>query len=250
MTAPHVRIGDGDRKVMCLHGWFGSSTGWGKGTDSLDKSRFTYVFVDYRGYGERMDVAGEHTMAEISADVLALADDLGWDTFDVIGHSMGGKAAQRVLADSPERVRRMVGISPAPAIAPEFDEHTVEMFAGAAANDANRAEIIDHSTGNRLTQTWIDYMVAHSVERSTREAFGGYLNAWAKEDLSDAINGKQNPVKVIVGEYDPVKEIMEATLLQYLPNSSLEVIPNAGHYSIFETPVVLATSVETFLAGP
>jgi pimeloyl-ACP methyl ester carboxylesterase len=31
----------------------------------------------------------------------------------VVGHSMGGCAAQRLLADAPDRVERLVGISPA-----------------------------------------------------------------------------------------------------------------------------------------
>src|SRR4051794_38129334 len=50
---------------------------------------------------------GDYSMAEISADALALADELGWETFDLIGHSMGGMAVQRVLADAPDRVRRV-----------------------------------------------------------------------------------------------------------------------------------------------
>jgi pimeloyl-ACP methyl ester carboxylesterase len=248
MTAPHVRIGDGDRKVFCLPGWFGSSSGWGSWPELMDKSRFTYAFVDYRGYGERKEVQGEHSMEEISADVLALADDLGWDTFDVIGHSMGGKAAQRVLADAPERVRRMVVISPAPAAGVPFDEQAWELFAGAGKDDGKRAAILDFSTGNRLTQTWIDQMVAHSVERSTREAFDDYLTAWSKTDFADAVRGKTHPVKVIVGEHDPVGEIIEQTLMQYYPNASLEVLPNTGHYAMFEAPVALATRVEAFLA--
>src|SRR5438132_1238718 len=82
----------------------------------------------------------------------ALADDLGWDTFDVIGHSMGGKATQRVLADAPQRVRRLVAISPAPAAGVPFDDQSWELFAGAAADDGKRATILDFSTGNRLTQ--------------------------------------------------------------------------------------------------
>ncbi|MFF7163130.1 alpha/beta fold hydrolase [Streptomyces sp. NPDC008086] len=57
--------------------------------------------MDCRGYGEAMDTPGTYTMEEVAADALAVADDLGWNTFSVIGHSMGGKAAQLMLLDAP-----------------------------------------------------------------------------------------------------------------------------------------------------
>jgi pimeloyl-ACP methyl ester carboxylesterase len=42
---------------------------------------------------------------------------------------------------------------------------------------------------------------------------------------------------------------MKATYLAWYPNASLEVMPNAGHYPMDETPVALATSIEAFLRG-
>jgi pimeloyl-ACP methyl ester carboxylesterase len=68
---------------------------------------------------------------------------LGWDRFSVVGHSMGGSATQRVLADAPDRVERLIGISPVPAGGVPFDEQGWALFSGAAANPANRAAIID-----------------------------------------------------------------------------------------------------------
>lgn len=249
MATPHVRIGDGEHRVICMHGWFGSSTGWGGWPGVLDTARFSYAFPDYRGYGARRDVAGDHTMAEVSTDTLTLADELGWDRFDLVGHSMGGMAAQRVLADAPDRVRRLVAISPVPAGGVPFDDETWGLFSGAAHDDGNRAAIIDLTTGNRLTRTWVQQVVAHSVQQSTREAFGDYLLAWARTDFADEVAGKELPVKVIVGEHDPAlgAEVMRQTYLQQYPNATLEVMRNAGHYAMFETPVALATSVEVFL---
>jgi pimeloyl-ACP methyl ester carboxylesterase len=40
---------------------------------------------------------------------------------------------------------------------------------------------------------------------------------------------------------------MEQTVLAHYPNAVLEVLPNAGHYAMYETPVALLTSVERFL---
>src|SRR5260221_9394208 len=115
MASRHIRIGKGPHKVIALHGWFGSAAGWGPYAKVLDEERFSYAFMDDRGYGGAKGVKGEFTMQEISADALALADALGWERFSLIGHSMGGKAVQQVVADAPGRGKKLVALTPVPA---------------------------------------------------------------------------------------------------------------------------------------
>ncbi|WP_211277815.1 alpha/beta fold hydrolase [Couchioplanes caeruleus] len=242
-------VGSGPARVLALHGWFGSARGWGYLPDLIDRARFTWAFPDYRGYGDRRDVAGEHTIAEISRDALAAADDLGWDRFAVVGHSMGGSAAQHVLADAPERVTHLVGISPVPAGGVPFDEQGWALFDGAAGDPANRKAIIDLTTGNRLSAHWLDRMVRENLESSTAAAFGAYLSAWARTDVTDRVKGNPVPALAVVGAHDPAlgAATMEATWMTTYPHARLEVIAEAGHYAIYETPVRLATILEEFL---
>ena len=114
MTSSLVSIGSGDRHVLAVHGWFGSARGWGSLPEFLDRSTYTYAFMDLRGYGGRKQVAGEFTMEEAGADAITLADELGWDRFSVIGHSMGAKVAHQVLLQAPDRVDELVGLNPVP----------------------------------------------------------------------------------------------------------------------------------------
>lgn len=132
MANTYIQIGNGPIKVIALHGWFGSGAGWGPFMQVLDEQRFTYAFMDYRGYGGSKGVQGEYTMKEIAGDTLALADRLGWQQFDLIGHSMGGKAIQQVLADAPARVRKLVAVTPVPAAEVPFDEAGWQLFTSAA----------------------------------------------------------------------------------------------------------------------
>src|ERR1700757_5303552 len=200
MTSSLVSIGSGDHHVLAVHGWFGSARGWGSLPDFLDRSTYTYAFMDLRGYGGRKEVGGEFTMEEAAADAIALADELGWDRFSVIGHSMGAKVALQVLLQAPDRVGKLVSVNPVPASAVPMDEQTWQLFSGAAGNAANRAAIIDFTTGSKLTATFINLMVRHSLENSTEAAFAAYLQAWAKSDFSDKVQADAStPVKVIVG---------------------------------------------------
>jgi pimeloyl-ACP methyl ester carboxylesterase len=247
-SAP-VTVGSGDHHVLALHGWFGSARGWGPLPDYLDTAAHTYVFMDLRGYGARRDVAGQFTMEEAAADAVALADELGWDRFSLIGHSMSGQAIQHVLLQAPQRVRRLVALNPVPATGVPFDAGTEALFSGAAASRDNRFAIINFSTGNRLPAAFVDHVVQHSLDHSTTEAFGAYLESWAKTDFSDRVKGNQAAVKVIAGQHDLALSapVMEQTWLQFYPRAELEVIPNAGHYPMLETPAALAACIEEFL---
>lgn len=249
MASDPVLIGTGPRKVLALHGWFGSAAGWGPFADLIDGDRYTYAFVDYRGYGSRREEPGEFSIQEIAADALAAVDALGWSTFAVLGHSMGGSAMQRVLLDAGDRVTGLIGISPVPSTGVPFDEQSWQLFSGAADEPEARYAIIDLTTGGRLSSTWLDRMVRFSLDQSDPTAFGTYLEAWATTDFAAEVAGNPVPVTVIVGEHDPAlgAAVMEQTFLRQYPNSSLEVLQNAGHYAMFETPVALLTCVERFL---
>jgi pimeloyl-ACP methyl ester carboxylesterase len=252
MTSSQVTVGSGDHHVVALHGWFGSAHGWGSLPSYLDGSAYTYAFMDLRGYGDRQQVAGEFTMEEVASDTVALADELGWDQFSLVGHSMSGRAIQHVLLQAPGRVRRLVGLNPVPAVATPFDGDGWALFSGAAGSRDNRAAIINFTTGGRLSGTFIDQVVQHSLDNSTVPAFAAYLESWAKGDFADQVSGNPARVKVIVGEHDPALSaaVMEQTWLAFYPNAELEVLANAGHYPMFETPVALATSIEEFLGRP
>ncbi|MFJ3513640.1 alpha/beta fold hydrolase [Streptomyces sp. NPDC090131] len=249
MAIAHRRIGTGPVRVIVLHDWFGTSANWGSVLDHLDPEGFSYVFLDYRGYGDRRDVAGRHNLAEIADDVLALADELGWDTFSLLGHSMGGKAVQQVLVRAPERVEKLIGLAPVPAGPYAMDDATHSLFHGAATDPEKRRAILDLVTGNRVSRHWLDRMVAHSLAVSRPEAFAGYLASWQPLDLSAAVKGNTVPVLVLVGEYDLAitPGVMRATWQASYPDCRIVTIPGSGHYPPHETPVAFVTEVEAFL---
>ena len=252
MAIGYTVVGSGSEKVLVLHGWFGDYAVWEPTFSSLDKDAFTYVFMDYRGYGKSSDLEGSYSMNEIAADAISLVTSLGWNEFHIIGHSMGGMAMQRVILDIDDRARikSAVGVDPVPACGGQLDEQTWTLFEGAIKNDVNRYNILDFTTGNRNTSHWLNYMVERSHASTTESAFAGYLDAWAKEDFAEEVKGLQTPTLVCIGEHDLAfsKEAMEGTYLAWLPNSQLEVIANAGHYPMQEAPVNLSTVIDGFIS--
>ena len=114
---------------------------------------------------------------------------------------------------------------------------------------SGREAIIDITTGNRLSAKWIDKLVYWSHAHSDQEAFAAYFDAWADTDHSAEVPVGRVPALAITGEFDPIasEENIRETWLPLHPDSEIEVLSNCGHYPMFETPIALATRIETFL---
>lgn len=248
MTNTFHRVGNGPRPVLVLHGWFGDAHSFEPLEPWLSGDDFSYVFMDYRGYGGMQSTPGAYTIDEIASDALALADALGFRTFSLIGHSMGGMAIERIVTLAPERVCALLAVAPVPCGGIQYAPETRRLLQDAARNFDNRKTIIDRSTGGRLPASWVEWKAAYSASHSSAEAFAAYFHAWADTDFRGDISG-QHPVKAIVGEHDPTfnAELMANTYLRRYPLATVEVLKNAGHYPMNETPLALVAAIESFL---
>jgi pimeloyl-ACP methyl ester carboxylesterase len=249
MTLGHEIRGSGPQRVMVLHGWFGDHGVWAPTYPLLDEKAFTYAFPDYRGYGASRAIGGEHTIAEIAADSLELADRLGWGRFSLLGHSMGGMVAQRVAIDAPDRIQAAVCVTPVPASGVPLPAEVAALFASAGRSDEAALGVIETSLGSRLTPALARSILAHQRGTSEPVAFEDYFGAFSKTDFSGRAAGLRAPLMVLVGEHDGgvSSDFVQATFPRMYPHAQIETLPNAGHYPMLETPAYLVTRVEAFL---
>ncbi|KUN04908.1 alpha/beta hydrolase [Streptomyces yokosukanensis] len=246
---PHEVHGDGAHKVFAVHGWFADRSAYAPVLPDLDRAAFSYALVDLRGYGDARDTAGAYTTAEAAGDLVELADRLGWARFSVVGHSMGGAVAQRLAAVVPDRLRRIVGVSPVPASGVPLAGEQVALFTDAAHKPENRRAIIDFTTGGRRPAAWLDRMVARSLECSDAKALRAWLDSWAGEDFHADVEGSEVPALAVAGGLDPAlsPEVLRQTWLAWYPRGELVALPFAGHYAMDECPLELIRVIEDFL---
>ncbi len=240
--------GKGPTKVIVMNGWLGLSRHWRPMLEALDPQRFECVVFEYRGYGSRRLHEGSFHFQEAASDVLSLADSLGWSTFSLIGHSMGGMAMQRVALQARDRVRSLLGIAPVSAAGSNMDASRRAFFESAVGDVTARQQIFHLSTGQRLTSTWSRRMAIDSTENDP-QAMRAYLAEWSSTGFADRLDGLDLPVSVLVGEFDPGINAVSAekTWRIHYPHAHIEAIPQTGHYPMQELPASVAARVESWL---
>lgn len=95
------------RPVILLHGVPQTSACWTSQLHALAGAGFRAVAFTQRGYSPdaRIDDVAEFTLEKLAGDVLGVADQLGVDQFDVVGHDAGAGVAWTLAGYHADRVR-------------------------------------------------------------------------------------------------------------------------------------------------
>jgi haloacetate dehalogenase len=106
-----VSSGGSGPGLLLLHGYPQTHRMWQQLAPDL-ATDFTVVAPDLRGYGasSKPPTVGDHSTYSkraMAADGVALMRQLGFETFDVVGHDRGGRVAYRLALDHPSAVRRL-----------------------------------------------------------------------------------------------------------------------------------------------
>ncbi|GDY29654.1 alpha/beta fold hydrolase [Gandjariella thermophila] len=101
------------RGVLLLHGFPEAATEWEHQLTELGAAGYRAVAPDQRGYSPdvRPERVEDYRMEELVGDVLAMADQLGWSRFDLVGHDWGAAVAWAVAAAHPDRLRTLTAVS-------------------------------------------------------------------------------------------------------------------------------------------
>jgi pimeloyl-ACP methyl ester carboxylesterase len=249
----HELLGTGAHHVVILNDWTCDTSTWDGARPYLDLGRFTYALTDLRGYGRSIDRAGTFNLLEAVADVLVLADGLGWPRFAIVGHSMSTLVALDLAQHRPDRIERAVVLTPPP---PRGFGATEEVLAHlrriARADDAARIAALRDRWSAGMSEPWVQLKAARWRATAHPEAVATYAAMFARDGLPEPTAPIELPVLAVTGERDA--EIMRRASVTGLLAplcARLEVVALAdcGHYPMQEAPPRLVAIVERFLGG-
>lgn len=259
-----AEAGAGGRPLMLVHGFTGAKEDFADFLDDLAAEGWHAVAPDLRGHGESDKPADEaaYGFEVFAADVVALADALGWGRFGLLGHSMGGMVAQHVALDHPGRLACLVlmDTSHGPL---ELDP---DLVAGAAAvvRDQGVAAYVD-----LIKQLGDDDPLATPAHRRLLATRPGYEEFCDRKALAAApamylammprfstqpdrlgeLAAVRVPALVIVGEQDAPFLGPSERMAKAIPGARLAVIPDAGHSPQFENTAAWRDALWAFLRG-
>lgn len=249
----HEVIGSGAGHVVVLNDWLCDTSTWDGARAYLDRERFTWSFTDVRGYGRSRGQTGAFTVEEIAADVLAMADARGMRSFAVVGHSMSTLVAMHLAQHAPDRIVRIVLLTPPPPSGLGVDDFTLgALEAAARGDDARRTRAVRVMFGERLSEGFVRFKVDRWRACADPEAVARYVATFARRGLAEPTRPVDIPVLAVTGEEDA--EVMRGASVERLfrpiaPHLEVAAFEACGHYPMQEMPPRLVATVERFLAG-
>ncbi|MEP5152807.1 alpha/beta fold hydrolase [Planktotalea sp.] len=120
--------------VMIVHGLFGSARNWNVIAKRLSETR-RVIAPDMRNHGQSF-AADTHSYFDMADDLATVIDAHG-GAVDLVGHSMGGKAAMTLALTQPEKVARLLVADIAPVTYGHSQQHFIDAM---RAVDLTRVE--------------------------------------------------------------------------------------------------------------
>jgi 3-oxoadipate enol-lactonase len=243
------RTGEGP-PVLLLHPLGVDHSFWDGVVPALEG--FEVLTYDFPGHGRTPAPEKPYTIEDLADQARSLLADAGYARVDVVGVSLGGLVAQRLAADAPDLVRRLVVVD---AVA-VYPEPMREMWRDRAARaPAEGVEpFLDPTLGLWFTADRLAEggPVVEQARRSFLAGDGtGYAlacRALAEVDLTGVLDRITAPTLVVCGEDDaPPFTAAARDFGERLPGARVVWLAPARHAGVLEQPEQFRDALLGFL---
>jgi len=232
------------RPLVCLHGFGGQGRDFSIVADQEARTR-PWVALDLPGHG----LNGHRTqgLADFEGLMTDLAEALA-EPFDLLGYSMGGRLALWAALRLSLPIERLFLVGTTAGVRNEqeraerrgFDADLTARLEGQPMETFmawwRTLPIIQSQT--RLPGVYLERLLKGRKEQgagglvSAIQAFGTgrFPSLW--DELADL----SPPTTLIVGEEDTKYRALATEMTAFIPESRLEVVPEAGHAAHLENP--------------
>ncbi|MCE7508535.1 alpha/beta fold hydrolase [Alloalcanivorax xenomutans] len=253
--------------ILALHGWLDNAASFLPLSAHLNRPM---VALDFAGHGH-----SEHRPAELAThyvdhvrDVLAVADQLGWDRFVLMGHSMGAGVACLFAATFPERVSKLVlieGLGPPATPANEVVSTLRTAIDQMHSLPEKRKPVYAHQDDavavRRPALGGLETESARLLcERGLVAVEGGWTwrtdmrlriassVRFTEEQVEGFVRAIEAPTLLILGENGLAGEVKFEHRFDWLRDARRVILPGRHHLHM-DTPEPVAAEIQGFLAS-
>jgi proline iminopeptidase len=243
--------------------------GCGRSTVPIDR------FSSGNWYANAVELDRKLGMAAQLADIERIRRILGVEKLSIIGHSYGGFLAALYAMEFPDRVGKLVLVSPASVLTMPPDGDGMDVIRAYLTEDGKRRyaefEKVYFDYGNIFTKSeselaalnaryggfYMDAMKAAGIAIVDSPAVSYSTGGWVVHamfmslgqsyDYRDRVRGITAPTLVIHGSLDLFPEGASRRYAELIPGAKFAVIPEASHFSFDEQPQEFNRIVAGFL---
>ncbi len=238
--------------VLLAHGLFGSGKNLGGLARRLAEQR-RVISVDMRNHGDSPH-SDEHSYPAMAGDLAEVIAETGGRA-DVVGHSMGGKAAMWLALTQPELMRKLVVLDIAPVA---YGHSQMEYVHSMRALDLTGLKLrseADRRLAAQIDDAGIRAFLLQSLDLKA-DPPRWKMNLDALEDRMSELTGFPDatvtpftgPTLFLAGtESGYVRPRHHDAIMRLFPGAEIRMIEGAGHWLHAEQPQLIGQAVAEFL---
>ena len=232
-----------------VHGFMGGSAQWVEETAGLSDLR-DIIAIDLPGFGANNHLAPINTIGGLADWMIDALDSRDVQTFDLLGHSMGGMIVQEMARKAPDRIKKLVLYATgAKGVLPGRFETIAESKKRARSDGAQ-------ATARRIAATWFLHReeaagyasCAAIAEHASLGAILAGLDAMQDWSGETVLGNLTQETLVIWGDHDRTYTWKQTALLwRTIQKAHLAVVPGCAHALHLEKPKLFEALLRDYL---
>lgn len=253
------------RKWVFIHGLMGYGQNWRRIISGLEVTERCLVY-DQRGHGRSFQPESGYAPEDYADDLLRIVEEIGWQDFVLVGHSMGGRNVLNFATRYPEKLSHLVieDIGPeANPLAHEYYEYLLNLVpAPFASREEAKRYFFEDFVKNAKTRENVQVMAQYFYSNMVETENGTVDWRFSKNGIIDSVRLGRNSER-----WDEVEALKVPTLLvrgahsKELTHENYEKmkalnpmikgveIAGAGHWVHSDQPQAFLEALKTFVGG-
>lgn len=251
---------------MAIHGWLDNANSFVPLLDHLTDVDLIAIDLPGHGHSDHLAAGAHYHFVDMVQWITQIADTLRWETFSVMGHSLGACIAPYVAVSLPERCKAILqieGVGPLTEPAEELPQRLQQSAMDHAAHQRFESRTFTQTSGAVASRLRANQMLESSakliVERQLKPVDGGYQ--WRfdpRHRMRSALYQTEPQILAVLGAIPcptvcvlsedgyPLQREQTLYRLDAMKNLELHRIP--GHHHVhMDTPELVAPLLNHFM---